>query len=51
MIEAAAQYLEVWRREGDKFALQGVFGVGDTFVSAALGAVTVEVAAIFGGRS
>jgi Uma2 family endonuclease len=48
MIDPSARYVEVWRREGEKFSLLGVYGEGETFVSAVLGEKVVEVLSLFG---
>ena len=47
IIDPAAQYVEVWQRSGEKFERHGVFGAGESFVSAALGQKAVEVSEIF----
>jgi Uma2 family endonuclease len=47
MVDPEAQYVEVWRREENRFALVGVFGPGETFGSAVLGDKTVEVTRLF----
>jgi len=51
MADAVAKYVEVWRRDGDKFVRYGVFGAGETFVSVVLGEKTINVDAIFGSNS
>ena len=48
LVEPIARYIEVWYRSDEKFALHGVFGAGETFLSAVSGQQPVEVAAIFG---
>lgn len=48
LIDPSARYVEVWRREGEKFALLGVYGEGETFVSAVLGEKVVEVLLLLG---
>lgn len=48
MIDPAARYIEVWRREGEKFSLLGVYGEGETFISVVLGGKVVEVLSLFG---
>ena len=48
IIEPTAQYIEVWSRVDEKFALHGVFAGSESFVSLVLGGKSVEVAAIFG---
>jgi Uma2 family endonuclease len=47
IIDPAAQYVEVWQRSGEKFERHGVFGAGESFVSAVLGQKAVEVSEIF----
>jgi Uma2 family endonuclease len=48
MVEPAAQYVEVWYLVEGKFALHGVFGVGETFTSTVFGNKSVDVSLIFG---
>jgi Uma2 family endonuclease len=47
LVDAEALIVEVYVREGDKFARRGVFGVGQTFASAALG-VPIDIGAMLG---
>lgn len=47
MVDPENDLIEVWKRGESSFVRQGVYGVGDTFESAALGK-TVDVSAIFG---
>jgi Uma2 family endonuclease len=49
LIDPAARYVEVWWRDGEKFALQGVFGEAETFASVVLGEKVVEVLSLMGG--
>jgi septum formation protein len=49
LIDPKAEYIEVWRLTEGKFIQHGIFGAGETFVSAVLGDKTVEVSALFGG--
>ena len=49
IIEPTVHYVEVWQQVGGKFALLGVYGIGETFVSAVLAQKSVEVSPIFGG--
>ena len=47
LAEPDAQYLEVWRLEGEKFVYQGVYGPDDAFESIVLGGKMVKLAAVF----
>jgi Uma2 family endonuclease len=47
IIDPEYKQIEVWTRSADKFERQNVYGVGDTFTSAALGGKTVEVTPFF----
>ena len=47
LVDPLAQYIEVWRLEEGKFAPKGVFGPGESFVSAVLGDKSVNVGTIF----
>ena len=47
MADPAERYIEVYRRENDRFVRQGVYGPEDSFVSSVLGGMTIEVKAIF----
>ncbi len=49
IIEPTVRYVEVWQQVDGKFALLGVYGIGEIFVSAVLGQKPVEVSPIFGG--
>ncbi len=46
LVDAEAQFIEVYRHEAGRFQRQGIYGVEETFASAALG-VDVAVKAIF----
>lgn len=48
MIDPETSLIEVWKRGANGFERQGVYGVGDTFESAALGGKVVDVTPIFG---
>ncbi|MCD4684544.1 MAG: Uma2 family endonuclease [Anaerolineae bacterium] len=47
IIDPAAEYVEVWRHDGEQFARGGVFGPDDTFTSDVLGGNAVNVSALF----
>jgi Uma2 family endonuclease len=47
MADPGEQYLEVWRREEERFQLVGVFGPEETFISALLGGQTISVGEVF----
>lgn len=47
MVDPIGQYVEAWRREGDRFAFIGVFGPDETFTSPVLNGQTVDVSAFF----
>lgn len=47
LVDPLAQYVEVWRLEDGKFAPKGVFGPGDTFISAVLADKPVDFSPIF----
>jgi Uma2 family endonuclease len=49
LVDPEYSNIEVWRRGASGFERQGVYGIGDTFESAALGGKTVEVTPIFNG--
>ena len=51
MADPEGQYLEVWRREGERFAPLGVFGPGEIFVSTVLGDQTINVSEVFAAQS
>ena len=48
LVEPEAQYVEVWRPINGKFDQLGVFGPGETFISAVLGNKTIDLNVIFG---
>jgi Uma2 family endonuclease len=50
LVDPAARYVEVWRRDGDLFAQLGVFGPADTFQSPILGGKQVAVGAVLAGE-
>lgn len=41
--------IEVYRRDGDQFARQGVYGVGDQFAAPLFPDVTLDAAALLNG--
>ena len=47
LVDPQAEFVEVWQRENEDFALSGVFGPGDTFDSPALGK-SIDANRIFG---
>ncbi len=47
MADPGEQYVEVWRREGDRFQQVGVFGPDEEFVSVLLGGQTIPVSEVF----
>lgn len=51
LVDPAAEYIEVWRRAGDRLERQGVYGPGESFVSAVLGEKTIEGDAIFSAEA
>lgn len=46
LIDPDGQYVEVFQCEGEKFIRIGAFGPGETFVSVALGGVSLDAAAL-----
>lgn len=48
IVDGDVKLIEVYLRDGDRFARHGVFGLGDSFVSPVLGGKLVEVDAILG---
>lgn len=48
LIDPDAQFVEVYSRDADAFARQGVYGIGDIFASPVLG-IEVNVETIFAG--
>jgi Uma2 family endonuclease len=49
LVNPELQLIEVWRLREAKFAWQGIYEPGDTFVSGVLGGHTIDVKTIFGG--
>ncbi|MBN2303804.1 MAG: Uma2 family endonuclease [Anaerolineae bacterium] len=47
MVDPQAEYIEVWRRSGEQFELQGVYGPDETFESAVLDNKEIKGRAIF----
>jgi Uma2 family endonuclease len=47
MVDPAGKYIEVWRLHGKELRRDGLFGAEDTFESAALGGVKIEVEQVF----
>lgn len=47
MVDPTERYIEVYRREHDRFVRQGVYGPEDTFTSTVLSGKTVDVKAVF----
>lgn len=47
MLDAVAEYIEVWQAENGKFVQKGVYGPGATFTPAVFPGETIDVAAIF----
>lgn len=47
MVDPEMSLIEVWKRGTNGFERQGVYGDGDTFESAVLGAKTVDVSTVF----
>ena len=48
IVDGDVKLIEVYVRDGEKFVRQGVFGLGDSFVSPVLGGKLVDVDAILG---
>ena len=48
MIDPAAEYIEVWTLQEERFVQQGVYGPDENFESAVLGGQNVTVGVIFG---
>lgn len=42
------ELVEVWKRDGDSFVLQGTYGAQESFISAVLGDKSIDLTAIFG---
>jgi Uma2 family endonuclease len=47
MMDAAEQLVEVYRLEGNRFVLQGIYTAGETFVSRVLGDKVVDTGRMF----
>ena len=48
IVDALARYVEVWRQQEGEFVHNGIYGEGETFVSAVLDEKVVEVLSLFG---
>ncbi len=47
LIDPEAQFVEVFRQDGGHFVQQGLYGLGEPFVSLALGGIAIEPNVIF----
>lgn len=48
MVDAVAQFIEVYRLIDGRLVRQGVYGVDETFISSVLGELTIDMRASFG---
>ena len=48
ILDTAAEFVEVYRHEDDRYVRQGIYGAGEPFEAAALGGKVVDMGRVFG---